>query len=278
MINNYIVIIIVVIILIYLYANNINNTNNTNKEGFGFVENEIVPQKLLDSNGPFEVVIKDKLYGVDLIIRLDHLFNFIDYFQVEDMDPRNDNTFSYCLARGDKVKIQNAIREMLKALRFIVYSNNKDNFYHRFIVSKVGPNLQEFMNDENIVRRLNYDEMVRNRIGKQFTFLENNEYDKYYPRPNLDSMKQSPLKTSINVHNYYTYDNIMVNLLALKIMIGLIQHNNQNVFNDIVRPSEHIIFEEEFMIPMKSIINNILTIATTNSYEEYLHHHKMRDV
>ena len=262
----YIVLLSIIISVIYSFT-------TSNVEKFGFVEHEVKPLKLTDEYSDFEVIIGDKLYGDVLKIKLRDLFAFIDNFQVNDMDPRQKLNGQSCHRRDESIIVQNAIREMLKNLRFIIYSNNKDNFYHRFLVSKIGPNLQNYM--DHTKRKLNFDEMVRDRIGKQFTFIEKNEYDKYYPRPNLDSYHQSPLPTNINVHNYYTYENIEVNLLALKAIIDLCQNGNHNDFGLIVRPTEHMIFEEEFMVPIRSITNSILTIVNTNKYKEYIFSYKL---
>lgn len=242
-------------------------------EPFGFVENEIVPLKELEEDDPFDVVMVDRRYGNALIINLKHLFTFMEKFQVDDMDPRNEWGNKLCHKRDEIIIIQNAIKQILKNLRFIVYSNNKDNFYNRFIVSKVGPNLKKYMNKHNN-RKMNYDEMVKNKIGKQFTFLQQNEYDKYYPRPNIDSSHQNPLPTSINIHNYYTYENIELNLLAFRMLIEMCQGNDHSKFGFLVRPTEHVAFEEEFMVPLKSAINAILTIIHTSAYAQYLHNYK----
>ena len=160
-------------------------------------------------------------------------------------------------------------------LNFIVNVNNKDNFYSRFLVMKAGANLE--YDKQHPFRRQDYDELVRNKIGKQFTFLPPNEYDNYYPKPSIDSEYQSPLPNSINVHNYYTTENTEVNLMALQMLLELVHHNDINVFKDIYRPTEYPIFDTEFMSPLKSIKNSIVEIVNTNAYREYLKNEKFAD-
>ena len=116
-------------------------------------------------------------------------------------------------------------------------------------------------------------------IGKKYIPISNsykNEYDKYYPRPNIDSEHQNPLPFNINVHNYYTYENTEVNLLAFKKLIDIVQEDNREQFSDIIRPTEHIVFEKEFLVPMRSIIYSMLAIVNTTLYKEYVHGQKFK--
>jgi len=229
-----------------------------------------------NSKESFDVIIGDKKRGNVKIIDLEDFFNFLEYYMVIDMDPRTSD-FGYqpvCTRKGQSIKIANNIRNLLQMLHFVIYNNDKDNFYHRFLVTKVGSNLQSAMRSP--IRKLNYDEMVRDKIGKKFTFLKSNEYDKYWPRANLDSEHQYPLPYSINVRNYYTEENTEINLLALKMLIDIVQHKNRTYFDQIIRPTEHIAFGKEFMVPMISIINSILSIINTNIYKDYIHKHKFK--
>lgn len=216
----------------------------------------------------FEVILSNFDHSVIKKIDLEHFFQYVEYFQTEDMRPSEGIGMSTCKREGDYIKTANNIKNLLSMLHFIVLVNDKDNFYQRYLVMKVGANLEYDM--AHPFRRQNYDELVRNKIGKQFTFMPENKYDKYYPRPNIDSQYQYPLPNTINVHNYYTDENTEVNLMAIKMIMEIIHDNNSNDFKDLYRPTEYMIFEKEFLNPMKSIKNSMIEIVNTNSYKEYI--------
>lgn len=251
----FIAILIVPFIICFIYSNKISNKINTNEA--------------------FEVIIADSKQQNMKRVDLGDFFKFIEYFMVTDMDARDKPLHPLCYTEGESIRISNNIRNLLQMLHFIVYSNDKDNFYHRFLVTKVGPNLQKYMKIP--IRRLNYDEMVKNKIGKKFSFLKKTEIDKYWPRANLDSYHQNPqymmngVPFTINVHNYYSYDNTEINLLALQILMELVQKGDRSLFGQNIRPTEHISFENEFLIPMRSIINSMLAIINTDVYRDYVH-------
>lgn len=223
----------------------------------------------------FEVILSNPDHEVIKKIDLENFFQYLDYFQTEDMQPDESMRLSSCRREGEYIRIANNIRNLLQMLHFMVAANDKDNFYQRYLVMKVGANLE--YDRAHPFRKQNYDEMVRNKIGKQFTFLPQNEYDRYYPRPNIDSEYQYPLPNTINVHNYYTEENTEVNLMAMKMMLELVHDNNPNDFKDLYRPTEYIIFENEFLNPLKSIKNSMVEIANTNSYREYISNQKFAD-
>lgn len=230
----------------------------------------------------FEVLLMDRKRRNMKILDLNDFFKFIEFFMVSDMNQNINNSniinnsndvtgsayYPSCYVEGESILISNNIRNLLKMLHFIVNVNYKDNFYHRILITKTGPNLQKFMQEP---RRLNYEELVNNRIGKQFTFLKETELDKYYPRPNIDSKFQNPLPFNINVHNYYTYENTEVNLITLQTIIDLTQQRDISLFEQNVRPTEHVAFKNEFLVPVQSIINSMLEIINTNTYKNYIH-------
>jgi hypothetical protein len=80
------------------------------------------------------------------------------------MDPQNFNLLNnlICDSRDEQILIQNTIRQLLRNLNFIVNSNDKDNFYNRFLVAKVGSNL--YQGQIRPERKRNFDEMMRNNI------------------------------------------------------------------------------------------------------------------
>ena len=201
-------------------------------------------------------------------VDLQHFFQFIEYFQTADMNQEAKFGEASCHIKGESVKIANDIRNILSMLHFIVNANGKDNFYQRYLVMKVGANLD--YDRQNPYRRQNYDELVRGHIGKQFTFLPENEYDKYYPRPSIDTEYQYPLPNSINVHNYYTEENIEINLKGLLMLLELVQTNDINAFHGVYSPTEEPVFNNELFIPLKSIKNSILRIVNTPAYREYV--------
>lgn len=215
----------------------------------------------------FEVAIASDDKEVIKKVNLGDFFKFLEYFQTSDMSTNAKNSPVSCYSHGESILISNNIRNLLYMLHFIINVNHQDNFYSRFLVSKVSPNLK--YNQSINFRRFNYDEIVRNRIGKQFTFLPSNEYDKYYPKGSVESEFQYPLPETINVHNYYTYTNTDVNLLALKMLLDLIQENDPNVF-EIYSPTEYTAFNKEFLIPLRSIKNSMVRIVDTQIYRDYI--------
>lgn len=224
----------------------------------------------------FEMIISNSEKQIIKKVDLQDFFQFIEYYQTVDIDQYTEKqSYASTLRRNELIIIGDNIRNLLRMLKFIVNVNNKDNFYSRFLVMKVGSNLE--YDKEHPFRKQNYDELVRNKIGKQFTFLPPNEYDNYYPRPSIDSEYQYPLPNSINVHNYYTSENFEVNLMALQMLLELVHNNDINVFKDIYRPTEYPIFDSEFMSPLKSIKNSIVEIVNTSIYREYLNNVKFAD-
>jgi hypothetical protein len=231
----------------------------------------IIICSFFNNNESFEVLLSDKRYDNDVHFRkvnLNEFFKFLEYYMTNDMDPRNKPYEGTCYIKGEEISISNNIRNLLTMLNFIVNTNDKDNFYHRYLITKIGSNLQYHMREPK--RRLNFDEMVRNNIGKQFTFLKKSAIDYYYPKPSLNSKHQEPIPFSISVHNYYTYETFEINLLALQNMIKDIQRGDRLLFIDIIRPTEHRAFEKEFLIPMKSVINSMLKIIKTSIYRNYI--------
>lgn len=230
----------------------------------------------LNKKEHFELLIGNDEKQLIKKVDLQHFFQFIEYYQTVDMDLSAEiQSYASCDRESESIKIGNNIRNLLQMLHFIVSVNDQDNFYNRFIVMKVGTNVD--YDKQHPVRKQNYDELVRNKIGKEFTFLPSNEYDNYYPRPNIDSKYQYPLPNNINVHNYYTYENTEVNLLALQMLLELVHSGDINVFEDLYRPTEYITFNSEFMVPLKSIKNSVLEIVNTNAYREYLKNYKFAD-
>ena len=219
----------------------------------------------------FEVVISNNQKDIIKKVNLNDFFKFIEYYQTADMSTKPKNSPASCYHKGESVIIANNIRNLLYMLHFMININNQDNFYSRFLVSKVAPNLK-YKRQSNF-RRNNYDEIVRGVISKQFTFLPSNDYDNYYPKPSVNSEFQYPLPETLNVHNYYTYANTEVNLLALKMLIDLIHENDPNVFG-LYSPTEYTSFNNEFMIPLRSIRNSMVDIVNTKIYRDYIIHHR----
>lgn len=230
----------------------------------------------LNKKEHFDFVISSDDKQIIKKVDLQNFFQFVEYYQTADMDINIDKmSHASCYREDESVQIGNNIRNLLQLLSFIVNSNEKDNFYSRFIAMKVGTNLD--YNKQHPYRKQNYDELVKGKIGNEFTFLPPNEYDNYYPRPSIDSEYQSPLPNSINVHNYYTYANIEINLLALQMLLEMVHSNDINIFKDLYRPTEYVVFNSEFMVPLKSIKNSIVSIVNTNAYREYLKNYKFAD-
>jgi len=218
----------------------------------------------------FDVDIK----GHDVYVKMElkEFFNFVEYFQINDMDSNTVNNISSSLLsplRHEKLIISEHIRNILKLVHYIIYVNNKDNFYHRYLLMKWGSNLSHYVGENP-----NYDRMVRAKIKSKYTFLPENEYDRYYPRPSIDSEHQQPNHFTINIHDYYTYENTEINLLVLKKLLELVQLNDNNMFGDIVKPTEHVSFDTEFVIPLKSILNSIRLIIETDAYRNYIKKYK----
>jgi hypothetical protein len=216
----------------------------------------------------FELIVGDPVNKRVNAIDLENFFQFVEYFQSEDLQTEEVPLQATCSREGDMIRVRNAINTLLLTLRYIIEVNDKDNFYHRWMVAKMGSNMD--WDESHPRRRLNYDEMVRNNIGKQFTITPENEFDEYKPNANLNSKYQSPMPHSISVHNYYREQNFEVNLLTLQSILSLVQENNPDVFSAIVRPTEHPVFQEEFVAPLKMILNSMLTIVMTDTYKEYL--------
>lgn len=234
------------------------------REGFNGGERE----------GELDVILENNYKGwreggmkIDLTV----LFQFIEYYMVNDMDPRYKPSAELCEIGGETIRIKNAILDMLKMLYYIINVNDKDNFYYRYLVTRVGSNLERYMEEP---RRKNYDEMVRGKIAKKVTIGKKNELDDYWPRANMDSEHQYPLPKNINVHNYYTYENMEVNLLALKMLIDAINTGDKGALGNIVNPTEHMALEEEFIVPLRIIIKSIKMIVDTDKYRDYVHGQK----
>ncbi|QKF93841.1 hypothetical protein QKU48_gp0383 [Fadolivirus algeromassiliense] len=230
---------------------------------------------LIKWNEGFEVIMSSPDKEVIKKIDLEHFFQYVEYFQTNDLKPDENVGLSTCKREGEYIKIANNIRNLLSTLHFMVNVNDRDNFYQRYLVMKVGANLE--YDKAHPFRRNNYDELVRNKIGKEFTFLPQNEYDRYYPRPSIDSEYQYPLPNTINVHNYYNGENVEVNLMGLKMLLEIVHDNNMNDFEDLYRPTEYIVFEKEFFNPLKSIKNSIVEVVNTNSYRDYISNQKFSD-
>ena len=246
-----IILIILIILLIILFCTD-KNDNKINGEHF-------------------EAIVRDGDF-ITRITDLTNFFQFVEYHQSIELTPESYLSEAGINRTHEKEMISNNIRDLLNSLKFMINVNNKDNFYHRFIINYVGSNLD--YNQGHPLRRINFDEMVRDKIGRQFTIHPENEFDKYYPRPNLDSKHQGSLPHTINVHNYYTYENIQINLVALKMLLEMVQEKNHDVFAKIVRPSEHDVFETEFIAPIEIIKNSILNIVNAHLYKEYIHNQK----
>lgn len=226
--------------------------------------------------------------GVRIInIDLEHLFNFIEFWQTTDLslDPyvhpqgniwqdRSGSAYGGVgFLEAESAPLRDNIKSLMETLHFLIKTNNGDNFYNRFLVQKIGSNLNLY--DPIRARRLNFDELVYNKVNNQFGYNEQAQIiDSYAPRVNLGSKNQQPLPTSVNVHNYYDGSNVEVNLLALSRLLDLAEENNRNLFASIVRPTEHPIFKDEFLIPLRRIKNTIWDIAHTVTYSEYLKTHK----
>lgn len=244
----------------------------------------------------FDALIGDKKRGIVRRVDLNDFFNFVEWYQIGDLDPNGtlynsqtdnqlasydqklptqDATGASCAIDGEAIVIRNNIKNLLDTLHYIVNVNNKDNFYSRFLVTKVGSNLQF---DEDHPRRfkLNYEEMVYNKISPQFTITPQNQLDLYLPRPSTGSLNQNPVPLTINLHNYYNLKNIQINLLALKMVFDLIQDDNPELFTNIIRPTEHPAFQEEFLVPLRSVINSMADITATDIYKEYLHEQQFK--
>ena len=246
---------ILIIILIYIVTNN--KKTKTKKE-------------------LFEVIVGDPKLGIISRVNLQHFFQFVEYYQTEDMNQTQNQQKRFTIIGQDEgTYIRNNIITLLKMLNYIVNVNEKDNYYSRFLVIKVGSNLE--YSKQFPFRRQNYDELVRGKVGKQFTFLPKNEYDLYAPRVSHESSYQYPLPDTINVHDYYNSNNIELNLMALQMLLERIHGDDPNSFKEIFHPTEHPNFLSEFMIPLKLIKNNILHIVNTNSYKEYLKNQKFQD-
>ena len=218
----------------------------------------------------FEVVIGDMKTKDLTRINLEHFFQFVEYYQSQDMAANHDNNqriFSGKL-NEEMVRIKNNILNLLKLLHFIVTVNNQDNYYSRFLVIKVGSNLE--YSQQFPFRRQNYDKLVKGNIARQFTFLPSNDYDRYYPKPSHKSKHQYPLPNTINVHNYYTAENTEINLMVLKMLLERSHGQDPNNFNEIYHPTEHDNFIQEFLVPLEMIKRSILYIANTSMYKDYL--------
>jgi len=275
----------VLLLLLILFLCNMSNANNPNMMiGFQifyvilsivfiyFLYQTFYTKELFDTpiiDKPIiEVIISNEAKNDPRIVDLDNFFAFLDYFQTTDMNENSKNLDVKCMIDGEFIKIGNEIRNLMRMLHFIVNVNNKDNFYNRFIVMKFGSDMDYDSIHTHIHQ--NYDELVRNKISKQFTFLPPNEYDLYYPKPSINSDNQNPLPLSINVHNYYTDENTQVNLVALQRILEMAQDNDHKLFGDVVRSTEHVAFEDEFMVPLLSIKNSMYNIVTSRLYKKYL--------
>jgi len=194
---------------------------------------------------------------------------------VKNLDPRNYHLQGLCYVKGEEILIENAIKRLLQLLYYIINVNEKDNFYNRYLVMKGAAEMQPLMNP---LRRSNYEEMVLGNIGKQFVYNEHTHQhhteiqylNNYKPTVSLNSKFQTPLPLSINVHNYYNGDNIGVNLIVLKMIINTMKKGDRNLFNHMVLPTEHIVFENQFLVPLKLIIDSIELISNTKIYKEYV--------
>lgn len=222
----------------------------------------------------FEVILGDKKSGTLSRVHLQHFFQFVEYYQTEDMAGEQKRVFPN-KSQEEMVEIKNKILDLLKMLHFIINVNDKDNYYSRFLVIKVGSNLE--YSKQFPFRRQNYDELVKGHVGKQFTFLPPNEYDNYYPKPSVETSYQNPLPNTINVHNYYTAENTEVNLMALKMLLEKSHGQDPNKFNEIIHPSEYDNFIQEFLVPLTIIRKSIVYIANTNMYKNYLKSQKFSD-
>ena len=235
----------------------------------------------------FDVKIGDHVTNAVKTVDLQDFFQFMEHYMVTDMDPRTNPNFSsintpehsttgklLCNVEGESIRISNNIKNLLTNLYYIIKANRGDNFYHRFLVMKIDPNLESQL--KNPVKVFDYDKMVREKVGSQPTFLPSNDFDNYYPKTSVISDNQYPLPNTLSVHNYYTYENMEVNLLAFKKIIELVQYNDHSKFGLLVRPTEHISFEKEFLMPMKSIIYSIIKIIKTDIYKEYIHSQKFK--
>lgn len=200
-----------------------------------------------------EAVIKDEAFGVMRKVDLRDFFQFLEYFMVTDMDPRDKDPRGVCNRGSETVRIRNNTLNLLRMLHFIVNCNKKDNYYHRFIVTNSGPYLKD--------------------VKDYFT---KDGYDFDWSRASRYSEIDYPQSYTLNIHNYYNYENTRVNLLALKKLIELSQYNNTEYLMHIFLPTENLNFQDYFLNPLRSIVNSILEIIRTDIFRSYLHDHKFR--
>lgn len=255
--DNKVILILLIIILIYFIIKIINHNKIEN-----FYDVESIDTGL---------VVNIRTHGTVLKVSLHDFFNFIEYYQLKDLEPKEHAEYT-CHLGSENTMLNNTVRNLLDNLEFIIKSNNKDNFYHRFLIKFASPNLA--IDDlTQQYRRGNEEEMIKDKIGKQFTFLKSNELDTYYPKPSLKSRHQYPLQYSMTVHDYYNYKTTEVNLLVLKMLIEDIQ-GAKDTLNKIIRPTEHIAFEDELLYPLQVIMKSMLSIALTDTYKEYVYKQK----
>lgn len=182
----------------------------------------------------FEMLIGDDNLGLVSRVNLVHFFQFVDYFQATDLN-KDDKQESI---NSETDYIKNNILLLLKMLHFIILNNDEDNYYSRYVVMK-------------------------NNNSTHLQVIPDHSFPKLVRTIDLDP-------NNISVHNYYTQENVNVNLLALKMLLELIHHNDPNEFKGIYLPSELPVFNTEFMVPLKIIKRSILHIVNTKSYKEFL--------
>jgi len=192
----------------------------------------------------FEVSIK---IGSDdeNLIDLQNFFQFVEYYQAMNMNVDTQQNFSFASydRENESIIISDNIMKLFKILQFIF---TDDETKEDDIAYSDAPYLY---------KKQDYNELIKkDKICNKFSFLSPNDCDNYCQKPNRYNEYQYPLPNIITVHNYYTMEDIKINLATLQILLKLEQ-------NDSVREIKKL---------MIGIIN-------TKIYKEYLKNYKFAD-
>lgn len=201
-----------------------------------------------NSKEHFEISIKnDKQYnGNKELVDLQNFFQFIEYYQTMNMNVDTQQNFSFASydRENESIMISDNIMKLLNIFQFIF---NDDTISHSYYDTQ--------SDIPYLYRKQDYNELIKkNKICNKFSFLSPGDCDNYCQGPNRYNEYQYPLPSVINVHNYYTLQDIKINLLILQM---LLEQNNSNL--------------------LESIKKSIIMIVNTKIYKEYLKNYKFAD-
>ena len=185
----------------------------------------------------------------DKNIDLQNFFQFIEYYQSINMNVDTQQNFAFASydRENESIVISDNIMKLLNILQFI-FSDDNDNDDGVIINSYHSTHSDA----PYLYKKQDYNKLIKkNKMCNKFSLLSSGDCNNYCQGPNRYNEYQYPLPDIITVHDYYTGQDMKINLLALQM---LLTQNNSNL--------------------SESIKKSIIMITDTKIYKEYLKNYK----